>query len=142
MTRKPKRPGRAVAAHEAAHVVVGVHAGLKLVKVGLRDDGKTTGFALFEDNGRQQLAHALCTAAGPAWEKMCGKRGRRWRAGFDLNELGRAGYSLQDAVLLIALARAWLESPEGRAAHELITRALEERDLTGDEVQEILDGRE
>lgn len=141
MTRKPKRPGRAVAAHEAAHVVVGVHAGLPLKRVVLRDTAKRDwGYTEFDIPEDRKLADALCDAAGPAWEAITGKR---WdRETHDLANMRKAGWSENDIRLLIALARAWLESPEGRAAHELITRALEERDLTGDEVQEILDGRE
>lgn len=140
MTRGVTR-SRAVAAHEAAHVVVGVHFGLTLDRVAIKDDGKLVGFTDFEDHGERVLADVLCDAAGPAWEALAGRRGAKWRGDYDIANLRRAGWSEPDIRLLIALARQYLEGP-GRVAHELVTRALLERDLTGADVAAILSGDE
>ena len=130
-----------VAAHEAAHVVVGCAVGLRLRKarIGLflADGVLVDGFAWFA--GRSHGARepwAMMYAAGVAWDRAVRSPGYSHSSDAAwARELcsGRAGYlAMLRATAALLAAR--------RHAHERVTQALLERDLTGDDVAALARG--
>lgn len=130
----------ATAQHEAAHVVVGVALGLKLraAVVGRHHDpelGEIEGFADFDRRGPAD-AWSIMLAAGVYLEEQ---RGTPEVARGDLRALRQACYRNARRIRAYVIAAgAILESR--RAAWSVVTRALLEDDLRGEDVERLARG--
>ena len=130
----------AVAAHEAAHVVVGVALGLRLraAAVGLEREGRTwyEGFAWFHAAPSRRIADAVSFAAGVAWDRALGEAPHSSSEDYRLcRELCTSRHDVETCV---ALAAAILSAR--RTAHRRVTRALLERDLTAQDIAALARG--
>lgn len=125
------------AQHEAAHVVVGVALGLHLRKAVLRRTRKSklVGYAQFEVPAHKRTAWGITLAAGVAFEQRAGTLDA---AAGDLQTLVDEGFSGEDIVALVVAADAILESRG--TAHARVTRALVQRDLTGEDIERLAAG--
>lgn len=122
------------AQHEAAHVVVGVALGLRLLRAtlgarvvrGEAESGSTEWVYPWPKE-----AGLIMTAAGVAWER---RRGDLEHAGWDLRDLRRAG--VRGQARLVALERAaWAVLMSRPGAFARVTRLLAERDITARDVR-------
>jgi hypothetical protein len=123
----------ATAAHEAAHVVVGVALGLRLraatVTREILPDGRTLeGYAWF--GGRNREAFALMYAAGVAWDRALRTPG--YSHSWDATAAralcsSRAGYVA--VVKASAALLAALKAPHTRVTEALLEGALTHADL-------------
>ncbi len=126
------------AQHEAAHVVVGLALGLRLLRarVGEFKDGRDTllGAAWFLPSDRRKAhAWALMYAAGIAWDR--GMRHDPAHTTADTRHCRRLVRSAHDVDTCVRAAAAILS---GRMrAHARVTRALLVRDITPDVARAI-----
>lgn len=120
-----------VAQHEAAHVVVGVALGLRLVRAALAPDPDLDphedGAAWFAAERRHSQAWALTVAAGVAWERAA--TGQRWphASSGDARLLRRLARGRHARESLVRAAGAMLATLA--PVHARVTRALLDRDL-------------
>lgn len=132
------------AQHEAAHVVVGVACGLRLVRAEVASNA--SGFAWFRNAAgnkipkRRREAWALMAAAGPAWERMLRLPTWRHNESCDVAILrsltsGRHGV---ETVIRAATAMLGVLTRE----HARVTHALLERDITGEDIAALCRGEE
>lgn len=134
----------ATAQHEAAHVVVGVALGLRLVDVRVTpDDPHWHGEATFREHhwarsGARRTALALMCAAGVAWERAVDPHRGRYTAASDRAELRKLTRSRHDVESCVRAAGAMLATLG--PAHARVTRALLERDLSGADVAALARG--
>lgn len=139
------RPMRAVQ-HEAAHVVVGCALGMRLERAWVRDPSTDPPPGMHpQDEGavlwatsRSNLAYAVMCAAGIAWEHLTG--GHPSVSAVDrrlVREHLRAPGVRADVRTAVACADALLRSR--MALHARVSRLLAERDITGVDVQEIVE---
>lgn len=130
----------AAAAHESAHVVVGIALGLRLRKVsvakGVINGHDTDGFTWFTSHG-SALAHAIMCAAGIAWERA---HGRESPADYQnmMQELHVTGDVDGEVRTCLRLAEILLKN-HGKA-HKQVTMALMDRDLTDKDIRAIARG--
>jgi hypothetical protein len=125
------------AQHEAAHVVVGLALGLRLLCVRLGAGGKdVAGYTEWSAVPWPREAGLLMTAAGLAWERHCGDLKH---AHYDVKDLRRAGVRGNARIRVLERA-AWAVLASRHSAHALITRALLERDLTSKDVSHLIRG--
>jgi len=122
-----------IAQHEAAHVVVGVALGLRLHLASALPADDCLGYAWFPWGG-SSLGHALCTAAGVAWEVAVG--GDLHHA--DLADLRRIQRSASGVRCAVRAAAALLTTLG--PVHARVTRALLERDLRGQDIASLARG--
>lgn len=122
-----------IAAHEAAHVVVGVALGLRLraAKIAPADMPTWSGYAWFPR--AKGVRWALVLAAGVVWEEAHGGV-----SDGDLEMLRALGYKQVDIAALGIAAGAILA--KRHKAHADVTRALLERDLTEIDIAAIARG--
>jgi hypothetical protein len=122
------------AQHEAAHVVVGVALGLKLVRATALSEGAWLGGSTFMIGAGDRYADLICTAAGVAWERRCGDLKH---ALSDVAYLRRVG--VKGTRPLRTLERAAWALLETRASvHARVTRALLEEDLDDRSVRALV----
>ena len=113
------------AQHEAAHVVVGIALGLRLVSATIKPGPGSLGMTTFLVGKSDRIADLLWTAAGLAWER---RNGDMLHALSDVVDLRRAGIKgTRQLQVLERAAWAILESRPG--IHARVTRALLEGDL-------------
>lgn len=131
----------ATAQHEAAHVVVGIALGLRLVAARLdpADHPDWEGYAHLE--GECSLAHAIVAAAGLAWERRV--TGNLDGAAYDLRNLRRLygcrGKGAKAKIRTLERA-AWAILEARGAQHARLSRILAERDLTGADIRALVRG--
>jgi hypothetical protein len=127
------------AQHEAAHVVVGVALGLRLIRVSLGEEkvGRHTYIGTTEWHPRPWPAEAqrIMSAAGVAWERRGGDLAH---AAGDLAMLRRERVVGSRLVAVERAAWAVLETRMG--LHTRVARALLEHDLTGRDVSRMARG--
>lgn len=127
-----------VAAHEAAHIVVGVATGLRVRRAVLGDepnhgDWRTYGAVWFYDRHAPVAALSLAYAAGCAWDRMLGEESE---GDFDL--LRKMRYTRREIDALVVASSAILS---GRMPiHRRVTAALYERDLDARDVARLTAG--
>lgn len=126
-----------IAQHEAAHVVVGVAIGLRLIAASVcdwEDAGEQYGgFAWFPPGAEVQ--DCLVTAAGIAWSRAVG---RPYEAHGDEADLRRVVRSKRAREAYVIAAGAILESRA--AAHKLVTAALLETNLIHSDIERLARG--
>jgi hypothetical protein len=127
-----------VAAHEAAHIVVGVATGLRVRRAVLGDepnhgDWRTYGAVWFYDRHAPVLSLSLAYAAGCAWDRMLGEES----AG-DFELLRKMRYTRREIDALVLASSAILSAR--MPVHRRVTAALYERDLTGRDISRIVSG--
>jgi hypothetical protein len=111
------------AAHEAAHVVVGVALGLRLMRAAVCPPGRTwLGYTWFPS--AKGIPYAITLAAGIAWERQHANRPSPGDEQL-LRELGHGPAVIR---ALAVAAGAIVETRQ--RAHERVTHALLEHDLT------------
>lgn len=125
----------ATAAHEAAHVVVGVALGLRLrlATVGHSTHARgpqLAGYADFYEKRGDGIAQAIMLAAGIAWDR--GLRYDPWYTSIDREECFKIVRGRQSVEACVAAAAAMLAAR--KRVHARVTAALLERDLTHDDV--------
>ncbi len=125
------------AEHEAAHVVVGLALGLKLVRAHVAharpEHDSSEGFAWFKP-GRAYMAFGIMTCAGIAWENRPG--GTPEYASFDMKlakQVLRTNASVRTGV---RLARELLDGR--RRLHARVAAELCDRDLTAADVDALV----
>lgn len=128
----------ATAQHEAAHVVVGLALGMRLLRAAVQippaKDWTAPGYCWFRHEPRRPIAEAITFAAGVAWERAVG-------CPDDADADAEACIQLvgaRDAETCIRAARGLLT--ELAAAHTRVTRALVDRDLRLPEIQKLVRG--
>ncbi len=126
-----------VAAHEAAHVVVGLAVGLSLKYVLIATPGnEAAGLTLWNSDG-SDIGYAIQYAAGVVWDEMSLQGYSR-----DDARLCRKHVDYQaDVNVCKRVAKALLLSR--KVAHQLITKALLAADhyrLTGADVRNLIKG--
>lgn len=128
------------AQHEAAHIVVGVALGLRLIEANLtrKKVGRFDylGETVWEPKPWPREAGLLMTAAGLAWERACGDL---IHARGDTAELRRAGVRGNARVRVLERA-AWAILAGRPALHTRLTRALLEGSVTGQDIQRMIRG--
>lgn len=122
------------AQHEAAHLVVGVAVGMRLIEAVLRPRGDDLGYTWFYAG--TSLQENLMSAAGIAWERQVGDL---VHARGDFACLRAKGVRAYRTIRALEVA-AWAILRERAGAHVLVTRALLERDLTGRDVARLARG--
>jgi len=126
-----------VARHEAAHAVVGLKLGLKLVEARITPGEAWHGHCLWL--GGERFALACMFGAGVVWDRLC-------HEGFSAAdaELCRKHTTTNAAVgTCYKIAKEIIRN--SRAAHGLVTRALLNADdyrLTGNDLKRILRGED
>lgn len=131
----------ATAAHEAAHVVVGVACGLRLKRgvVGSAHADRETraldGYTHFYKGGPPE-GWALMYAAGVAWDRVM--REHPVHASRDYRLLRTCTWGSRGAEVVIRAATALLAGL--RREHARVTRALLERDVTGADLAALARG--
>jgi len=133
-----------IAAHEAGHAVVAIALGLEVFAVYLTPHAKQiSGYAHTEDAPKELWLHdAIVDAAGPAADALSGRYSLAalkrppiaWQ--YDFQSIQAYGYSRQERDLLVTIASNMLTGRCARAWRE-VTTALEQRDLSGDELRAI-----
>jgi len=136
----------AVAAHESAHVVVGIALGLRLRKVVVKVESEgewiSGGWCWFT-NGGSSLAHAIMYGAGVVWERAHGRESPLdYR--YMLEELKvympNDSSIKQNVETRTCLRLAGLLLRNHGKAHRQVTKALTERDLTDKDIRAIARG--
>ncbi len=129
------------AEHEAGHAVVAEFLGLKVRAVQLiaTEDFSGVCYLARPAPRARRLHDALVDAAGPAADILVGRapRGRRkaldsWEG--DFAAIKRAGFSAKEREVLVFSATAMLRGPCA-VAWARVWRALQDQDLTGDQVR-------
>lgn len=128
-----------VAQHEAAHIVVGAALGMRMRRAVLeaRPGWTWSGGVWFDGRASTTEAWGLMLAAGVAWEFATAGHARGARG--DLAVLRSMGVGTRDRVRALATASAALLAGLG-PAHARVTRALLERDLTGQDIARLARG--
>jgi hypothetical protein len=117
-------------------VVVGVALGLRLVRATLTPRGNVAAETMWEPEPWPREAGLLMTAAGIAWERVCGDL---HHASYDVADLRRAGVRGNARIRVLERA-AWAVLASRPGVHARVTRALLERDLTGKDVRALMRG--
>jgi hypothetical protein len=126
---------RDVAEHEAAHGVVGLALGLKLVEIRITPGDIFEGHCLW--SGGERFALACMFGAGVVWDRMC----KRGFSALDA-ELCRK-HTTTNAATATCYRVAKLIISERRPALRLLTNALDARShLTGKDVRQLALGLE
>lgn len=123
------------AQHEAAHVVVGVALGCRLLRATIANPSPgNVGEAHFASGPHEALL--IMYAAGVAWERRFGDLADASGDLACLRELGVAGNAR-----VRALERAaWAVLASRPGVHSRVTRALLEQDLTAAEITRMVRG--
>ena len=126
------------AQHEAAHVVVGVSLGLKLISATALTSGDCLGLTTFAVGSTDRYAHLFFLAAGLAWERRCGDA---LHALSDVATLRSLGVKTTRALQVLERA-AWAILETRAGMHARVTRALLEGDLDAKSLRALWAGKE